>query len=125
MIFIEQECGPHIDRLLSPDDEAFVAQTAITRPAELGQPFTRWSIRELLDYLHRLPGRTITIGRKALRTLLARHGLGQPDRGALRALAPVHLGRLRVCGSTARSVEACWAASSTVVGSGELSCRLG
>ncbi|WP_043637944.1 helix-turn-helix domain-containing protein, partial [Nonomuraea candida] len=38
-------------RLLSPDDEDFVAQTATTRPAKLGQPFTRWSIRKLLDYL--------------------------------------------------------------------------
>ncbi|TMR10305.1 IS630 family transposase [Nonomuraea turkmeniaca] len=59
-------------RLLSPDDEDFVAATATTRPAKLGQPFTRWSIRKLLDYLRRLPGRAITIGREALRTLLAR-----------------------------------------------------
>ncbi|PRX48804.1 hypothetical protein B0I32_14049 [Nonomuraea fuscirosea] len=45
---------------------------ATTRPAKLGQPFTRWSIRKLLDYLHRLPGRAITIGQEALRTLLTR-----------------------------------------------------
>ncbi|WP_226899831.1 IS630 family transposase [Nonomuraea phyllanthi] len=62
-------------RLLSPDDEDFVAATATTRPAKLGQPFTRWSIRKLLDYLRRLPGRAITIGREALRTLLARRGI--------------------------------------------------
>jgi transposase len=62
-------------RLLSPDDEDFVAATATTRPAKLGQPFTRWSIRKLLDYLHRLPGRAITIGREVLRILLARHGI--------------------------------------------------
>jgi hypothetical protein len=30
-------------RLLSPDDEDFVVQTATTRPTKLGQPFTRWS----------------------------------------------------------------------------------
>lgn len=32
-------------RLLSRDDEDFVIQTATTRPTKLGQPFTRWSIR--------------------------------------------------------------------------------
>ncbi|SEM91591.1 hypothetical protein SAMN05660976_06314 [Nonomuraea pusilla] len=62
-------------RLTSPDDEEFIATTATTRPTKLGQPFTRWSIRKLLDYPHRLPGRAITIGREALRTLLARHGI--------------------------------------------------
>jgi transposase len=62
-------------RLLSPADEDFIAATATTRPAKLGQPFTRWSIRKLLDYLLRLPGRAITIGREALRTLLARRGI--------------------------------------------------
>jgi transposase len=34
-------------RLLNDDDEEFVAATATTRPARLGQPFTRWSIRKL------------------------------------------------------------------------------
>jgi transposase len=62
-------------RLLSPDDEDFVAATATTRPAKLGRPFTRWSIRKLLDYLRRLPGRSFILGREALRTLLARHGI--------------------------------------------------
>lgn len=40
-------------RQLSPDDEDFVVQTATTRPAKLGQPFTRWSIRKLAAYLRR------------------------------------------------------------------------
>lgn len=40
-------------RLLSDDDEAFVIQTATTRPRKLGQPFTRWSIRKLLAYLRK------------------------------------------------------------------------
>ncbi|MFI6604045.1 IS630 family transposase [Nonomuraea sp. NPDC050536] len=62
-------------RLLSPEDEQFVAATATTRPTKLGQPFTRWSIRKLLNYLQHLPGRTITIGREALRALLARQGI--------------------------------------------------
>ncbi|MEV0169134.1 transposase [Nonomuraea fuscirosea] len=46
---------PGRPRLLSPDDEDFVAATATIRPAKLGQPFT--------------------IGREALRTLLARRGI--------------------------------------------------
>lgn len=32
-------------RLLTPDDGDFVVQTATARPTKLGQPFTRWSIR--------------------------------------------------------------------------------
>lgn len=34
-------------RVLSPDDEDFVVQTATTRPTKLSQPFTRWSFRKL------------------------------------------------------------------------------
>lgn len=62
-------------RLLSDDDEAFVIQTATTRPVKLGQPFTRWSIRKLTAYLRKVHGRVIRIGRKALRMLLKRHGI--------------------------------------------------
>jgi transposase len=62
-------------RLLSPDDEDFVVQTATTRPTKLGQPFTRWSIRKLAAYLRKVHGRVIRIGREALRCLLARRGI--------------------------------------------------
>ncbi|MFE4649803.1 IS630 family transposase [Streptomyces sp. NPDC056707] len=62
-------------RLLSPDDENFVIQTATTRPTKLGQPFTRWSIRKLAAYLRKAHGRVICIGREALRCLLARRGI--------------------------------------------------
>ncbi|WP_457031065.1 IS630 family transposase [Kitasatospora sp. P5_F3] len=62
-------------RQLSPDDENFVVQTATTRPAKLGQPFTRWSVRKLAAYLRRVHGRVIRIGREALRCLLARRGV--------------------------------------------------
>ncbi len=62
-------------RLLSPDDEDFVVTTATTRPAKLGQPFTRWSLRKLAAYLRRVHGRVIRIGREALRRLLARRGV--------------------------------------------------
>ncbi|GAA4136668.1 helix-turn-helix domain-containing protein [Streptomyces sp. E1N211] len=62
-------------RLLSADDEDFAVQTAITRPTKLGQPFTRWSIRELDAYLRKVHDRVIRIGRGALRCLLARRGI--------------------------------------------------
>ncbi|MFI1169620.1 IS630 family transposase [Streptomyces sp. NPDC020801] len=62
-------------RLLKPDDEEFVVATATTRPAKLGQPFTRWSLRKLVAYLRKVHGRVIRIGREALRCLLARHGV--------------------------------------------------
>ncbi|MFI6121980.1 IS630 family transposase [Streptomyces sp. NPDC051064] len=62
-------------RLLSSDDEDFVIQTATTRPAKLGQPFTRWSLRKLVAYLCEVHGRVIRIGREALRCPLARRGV--------------------------------------------------
>lgn len=52
-------------RLLNPDDEDFVVETATTRPTKLGQPFTRWSIRKLASYLRKVHGRVIRIGREA------------------------------------------------------------
>ncbi|MBP2471783.1 transposase [Crossiella equi] len=62
-------------RLLSPDEEDLVIATATTRPVKLGQPFTRWSLRKLTDYLRKASGRIIRIGREALRGLLARRGI--------------------------------------------------
>jgi transposase len=62
-------------RLLTPDDEDYVVQTATTRPTKLGQPYTRWSIRKLAVYLRRVHGRVIRIGREALRCLLLRRGV--------------------------------------------------
>jgi transposase len=62
-------------RLLTPDDEDFVVQTATTRPTKLGRPFTRWSIRKLAAYLRRVHGCVIRIGREALRCLLLRRGV--------------------------------------------------
>lgn len=61
-------------RLLSPDDEDFVIQTATTRPRKLGRPFTRWSLRKLAVCQRRVHGRVIRTGREALRSLLARRG---------------------------------------------------
>ncbi len=67
-------------RLLSDDDEDFVIHTATTRPAKLGEPFTRWSTRRLAAYLRRMHGRVIGSGREPLRCLLLllRRGTFQP-----------------------------------------------
>lgn len=67
--------GGRPPRLLKPDDEDFVIQTATTRPARLGQPFTCWSLRKLVAYLRKVHGRVIRISREALRCLLARRGI--------------------------------------------------
>ena len=38
-------------RLITTDDVVFIVTTATTRPEALGEPFTRWSIRELVKFL--------------------------------------------------------------------------
>jgi transposase len=61
-------------RQISTDDEAFIIATASTRPEKLGQPFTRWSLRKLADYLaHNRGSRRVQVGRERLRQLLAKH----------------------------------------------------
>ena len=57
-------------RQITTDDERFIVETAKTRPEKLAQPFTRWSIRKLVDYLGRHRSRPIKIGRERLRQLL-------------------------------------------------------
>ncbi|MEV4131430.1 IS630 family transposase [Dactylosporangium sp. NPDC049742] len=63
-------------RLISEDDEAFIVATANTRPEALDQPFTRWSLRKLADYLaHNRGPRRVRVGRERLRQLLRKHDL--------------------------------------------------
>ena len=38
-------------RLISDEDIEVIVAAATTRPEKLGQPFTRWSLRKLADYL--------------------------------------------------------------------------
>ena len=59
-------------RLISDDDVAFIVATAKTRPEKLGQPFTRWSVRKLVQYLGANPVRVVRIGRERLRQILER-----------------------------------------------------
>lgn len=60
-------------RRITTDDEAFIVETANTRPEKLGQPFTRWSIRKLRPFLADNPVRKVVIGRERLRELLIKH----------------------------------------------------
>jgi transposase len=48
-------------RLISADDEAFIVQTATTRPERLGRPFTHWSTRKLAGYLADNPVRVVAV----------------------------------------------------------------
>ena len=50
-------------------------ETAPTRPAKLGRPFTHWSIRKLADYLERNTVRQVKIGRERLRQILRERGI--------------------------------------------------
>lgn len=60
-------------RRISAEDEAFLVQTARTRPETLGCPFTHWSVRKLIGYLANNPRRIVGIGRERARRLLAEH----------------------------------------------------
>jgi transposase len=60
-------------RRISAEDEAFLVETAATRPGKLGQPFTHWSLRKLVGYLADNPRRIVRIGRERARRLLADH----------------------------------------------------
>ena len=62
-------------RRISPDDEAYIVETAKARPEKLGWPFTRWSVRKLADHLARYSPRRIVVSRERLRGILAKHGV--------------------------------------------------
>jgi transposase len=62
-------------RLITTDDVGFIVTTATTRPESLGEPFTRWSIRKLVDYLGANDSRVVTIGRERLRQILGINGV--------------------------------------------------
>jgi transposase len=51
-----QQSGGRPRRISDEDIEVIVA-AATTRPEKLGQPFTRWSLRKLADYLALPSGR--------------------------------------------------------------------
>jgi transposase len=57
-------------RLISSEDTEFIIAAATARPAVLGQPFTRWSLRKLALYLAANVTRAVRIGRERLRQIL-------------------------------------------------------
>jgi transposase len=59
-------------RRISPDDEAYIVETATTRPEKLGAPFTHWSLRKLRVHLVE---HGLEIGRERLRQILDRPGV--------------------------------------------------
>ena len=62
-------------RLIGDEDIEVIVTAARTRPEKLGQPFTRWSLRKLADYLACRPGGPVTIGRERLRQILHERGI--------------------------------------------------
>ena len=60
-------------RRITTDDETFIVTTAKSRPEALGRPFTRWSIRKLVQHLGDNPTRVVKISRERLRELLVKH----------------------------------------------------
>ncbi|XKK41925.1 helix-turn-helix domain-containing protein [Nocardiopsis sp. ARC36] len=71
---VPQWAGGH-SRLLTPDEQDLVIHTATMRPAKLGRPFTRWSLRKLADYLAHRPGPAYRPRDPALSAPPARHHL--------------------------------------------------
>ena len=57
-------------RQITTDDVAFIVATANTRPEKLGQPFTRWSIRKLIQFLAENNERVVVVGRERCRQIL-------------------------------------------------------
>jgi transposase len=62
-------------RHITTSDRALIVETAKTRPAKLGRPFTHWSIRKLADYLATKRGPKVRVGRERLRQILAAEGI--------------------------------------------------
>jgi transposase len=62
-------------RLITDEDVEFIVETAKTRPAKHGLPFTHWSVRKLAAHLARCHHRRVVIGRERLRQLLREHGV--------------------------------------------------
>ncbi len=60
-------CG----RRITTGDDAFIVETARTRPKKLGQPFTRCSVRKLAACLADNPTRVVRVGRQRLHGILS------------------------------------------------------
>jgi transposase len=66
--------GGRPSRRISDEDIEVIVVAARTRPEKLGQPFTRWSLRKLADYLADRD-HPVRIGRERLRQILHERGI--------------------------------------------------
>ena len=71
MVSLDPQWAGGRPRLITTTDRELIVKTATKRPRSLGQPFTRWSIRKLADYLATKKGRKVTVSRERLRQILA------------------------------------------------------
>jgi transposase len=62
-------------RRIGKRDRELIVRVARKRPRSLGQPFTRWSLRKLRDYLVTKKGRKVEVSRERLRQILAEEGI--------------------------------------------------
>ena len=60
-------------RRITIDDESFIVETAKKRPAQVGAPFSHWSLRKLRRWLGEDRDRPIVISKERLRQILDRH----------------------------------------------------
>ena len=58
-------------RRITTEERQLIIKTATKRPRSLGQPFTRWSVRKLAQYLATKKGKKVRISRERLRQILA------------------------------------------------------
>jgi transposase len=58
-------------RRITTEERQLIVKTATKRPRSLGQPFTRWSVRKLVQYLATKKGKKVKISRERLRQILA------------------------------------------------------
>ena len=86
MEFADPQWAGGRGRRITTDDEAFIVETARTRPRKLAQPFTRWSIRKLAAYLADNPARVVDVSRERLRVL----GAALASSAAARELHKLH-----------------------------------
>jgi transposase len=62
-------------RRITTAERELIVSSATARPATLGQPFTRWSLRKLQRYLGAKKGPRVAISTERLRQILAEEGI--------------------------------------------------
>ena len=78
-------------RRITTEERQLIVKTATKRPRSLGQPFTRWSVRKLAQYLATKRGKRVRISRERLRQILAD---GCPFRSSARTFFLREQGRM-------------------------------